>query len=80
MIIKNRVEKCNLKKLKDLKPGECFTTINPRLLDIGVSVYMKTDEGTSIDLIEGMVCRTTLLGCDNMDVYPVVLEATMIID
>lgn len=79
MIIKNRVQEERTKNLKDLKPGECFMAVNPRLLDSSVSVYMKTDEGTSIDLKDGMVCRS-LFGSDNMPVFPVVLEATLMID
>jgi hypothetical protein len=81
MIIKNQVKEYKSKKLEDIKPGECFMVINPRLLDSSVGVYMKTDEGSIINLKNGMMGHPYFtIFHDDMTVFPVDIDAMLKID
>lgn len=84
MNIASEIKPFDMKRIKELNPGECFMLVRPDTVCIEhkhVGVYMLTDEGFAVNLKDGVLhhinCISNLGLYSDILVYPVVLEAIL---
>ena len=82
MNIASEIKPFDMKRLKELNPGECFMLVRPDTVCIEhVGVYMLTDERFAVNLKDGVLHHINCITKSNLYsdilVYPVVLEAIL---